>query len=195
MPTVHERPFPVQGVHHLALVCSDMARTVEFYSTVLGFPLVKTVELPSGMGQHFFFDIGGGDSLAFFWLPGGPGPAPGVASPRARPDMGELESAVGSMNHVAFTVPLEHLGTYRDRLVARGIECSAIVHHDDSRDTVTDVSHPGVFLSSVYFQDPDGILLELAAWTRQLDPGDVRHTPAGAVPVGAGHAPTTTREH
>jgi catechol 2,3-dioxygenase-like lactoylglutathione lyase family enzyme len=47
-----------------------MARTVDFYSNVLGFPLVKTVELPAGWGQHFFFDIGGGATLAFFWFPG-----------------------------------------------------------------------------------------------------------------------------
>ena len=40
----------IRGLNHLALVCSDMARTVDFYSNVLGFPLVKTVELPGGMG-------------------------------------------------------------------------------------------------------------------------------------------------
>ena len=67
----------IQGVSHLALVCSDMARTVDFYSGVLGFELIKTVELPAGMGQHFFFDIGNGDSLAFFWFPDAPPAAPG----------------------------------------------------------------------------------------------------------------------
>jgi catechol 2,3-dioxygenase-like lactoylglutathione lyase family enzyme len=44
----------IRGVNHLALVRSDMARTVDFYTNVLGFPLVKTVELPAGWGQHFF---------------------------------------------------------------------------------------------------------------------------------------------
>ena len=39
--------------------------------------------------------------------------------------------------------------------------------------------HPGVFVRSVYFQDPDGILLELAAWTKALDESDVRHAPVG----------------
>jgi len=39
--------------------------------------------------------------------------------------------------------------------------------------------HPGVYVRSVYFQDPDGILLELAAWTKDgFDASDVRHTPA-----------------
>ena len=58
------REFDIRGVNHLALVCKDMARTVEFYRDVLGMPLVKTIDLPGGHGQHFFFDIGNGDSLA-----------------------------------------------------------------------------------------------------------------------------------
>jgi len=41
--------------------------------------------------------------------------------------------------------------------------------------------HPGVFVRSIYFQDPDGILLEFACWTRQFGPDDVSHQPAGAV--------------
>jgi len=64
------------------VVCSDMARTVDFYSGLLGFPLVKTVELPGGRGQHFFFDIGGGGSLAFFWFPDAP-PGCGACPTRA----------------------------------------------------------------------------------------------------------------
>jgi hypothetical protein len=43
--------------------------------------------------------------------------------------------------------------------------------------------HDGVFVRSVYFQDPDGILLELAAWTRTFGSDDVRHVPARAVEV------------
>jgi catechol 2,3-dioxygenase-like lactoylglutathione lyase family enzyme len=172
--------FELQGVHHLALVCSDMARTVDFYSNVLGLRLIKTVELPAGMGQHFFFDIGNGDALAFFWFAEGPPAAPGIAAPLARPDNGDAASAVASMNHVALEVAPERIDEYRDRLVTRGIACSEVVNHDDSEWTVSEEMHPGVFLKSVYFQDPDGILLELAAWTRVLDESDVRHAPAHA---------------
>jgi catechol 2,3-dioxygenase-like lactoylglutathione lyase family enzyme len=178
-------PFAYQGVHHLALVCSDMARTVDFYTNVLQMPLVKTIELPAGMGQHFFFDCGGGDCLAFFWFPNGPGPAPGIASPRARPDTGELETAVASMNHVAFNVADDQIEGYRDRLMAAGVACSEVVAHDDSEWTVAKKMHPGVYLRSVYFQDPDGILLELCSWVRPLTPDDVRHEPARAVGTGA----------
>src|SRR5215207_9501237 len=99
------KEFQLSGINHLALVCSDMERTVEFYKTVLGMPLVKTIELPNGMGQHFFFDIGNNDSLAFFWFPNARERAPGVASPAGLPGMGDLSTAHGSMNHVAFSVP------------------------------------------------------------------------------------------
>jgi len=77
--------FELGGINHLALVCSDMERTVDFYTNVLGMPLIKTIELPAGMGQHFFFDCGGGDALAFFWFPDAPPPAPGIASRSADP--------------------------------------------------------------------------------------------------------------
>lgn len=177
--------FELGGVHHLALVCRDMARTVDFYTNVLGMPLVKTIELPADMGQHFFFDCGGGDSLAFFWFPDAPEPAPGVSAPAARPDTGDLTSAMGSMNHVAFTVPAEKMDEYRERLVAAGVPCSDVVNHDDSEFGVCDDLHPGVYVRSLYFQDPDGILLEFACWTRALGaPGDVAHEPArAAVPA------------
>jgi catechol 2,3-dioxygenase-like lactoylglutathione lyase family enzyme len=55
--------FELRGVNHIALVSSDMARTVRFYRDVLGMPLVKTLDLPDGKGQHFFFDIGNNDCL------------------------------------------------------------------------------------------------------------------------------------
>lgn len=175
----------LQGVSHLALVCSDMARTVDFYTNVLGLTLTKTIELPMDMGQHFFFDIGNGDALAFFWFPDGPPAAPGIAAPLARPDTGDLVSAVGSMNHIALQVSPDKIDEYREQLVAKGVDCSVVVNHDDSEWTVSEEMHPGVFVRSVYFQDPDGILLELAAWTRKLDASDVRHAAASPRPAVA----------
>ena len=176
-----EGRFEFRGVNHLALVCRDMARTVDFYTNVLGMPLVKTIELPAGMGQHFFFDCGGGDTLAFFWFPDAPEPAPGVSAPAGRPDQGSLTSAIGSMNHVAFSVPPERIEEYRRRLLAAGVDCTEVANHDDSEWGIADEPHPGVFVRSVYFQDPDGILLELACWTRPLTAADVSHQPARAI--------------
>lgn len=175
-----KKDFEFRGINHLALVCSDMERTVDFYSNVLGMPLVKTIELPFGMGQHFFFDAGGGDCIAFFWFPDAPRAAPGVASASALPGRGELATAHASMNHVAFDVDPELIETYAARLKAKGIECTEVANHDESELQVSKALHPGVYIRSVYFFDPDGILLEFAAWTRALRPDDVRHAPISA---------------
>ena len=173
--------FRFGGINHLALVSSDMGRTVDFYTQILEMPLVKTIELPFGLGQHFFFDCGGGDTLAFFWFADAEESVPGISGPGVRPDTGSLTSAIGSMNHVAFSVPADEIESYRDRLIARGVACSAVANHDDSELGIADGLHDGVFVRSVYFLDPDGILLEFAAWTRPFGPDDVRHRAAGRV--------------
>jgi catechol 2,3-dioxygenase-like lactoylglutathione lyase family enzyme len=180
--------FELRGINHLALVCRDMARTVDFYTNVLGMPLVKTIELPAGLGQHFFFDCGGGDCLAFFWFPDAPDGVPGISAPKGRPDTAELTSAVGSMNHVAFAVPPEKIVEYKARLEAAGVPCSEVANHDDSEWGISNEVHDGVFVRSVYIQDPDGILLEFACWTRPLGPGDIHHKPATA-PIAASATP------
>jgi catechol 2,3-dioxygenase-like lactoylglutathione lyase family enzyme len=172
--------FDLRGVNHIALVCRDMAATVDFYTNVLGMPLTKTINLPRG-GQHFFFDIGNGDSLAFFWFPGAPEAVPGVASAANLPGKGDISSAHGSMNHLAFNVPLDKFEAYRERLVAKGVEVSPVVDHDDSPSGIAKEFYPGVFVRSCYFRDPDGILLEFAAWTRTMgQEGDVQHAPVNA---------------
>jgi catechol 2,3-dioxygenase-like lactoylglutathione lyase family enzyme len=172
--TAKNTEFELRGVNHLALVCRDMDRTVDFYCNVLGMPLVKTIDLPLGYGQHFFFDIGNGDSLAFFWFADAPPAAPGVSSPRGLPGSDDsMTSAVASMNHVAFDVAPERFDEYVARLKAKGVEVSEVMNHDDSEYGVAKEMHDGVFVRSVYFFDPDGVLLEFAAWTRELGPQDV----------------------
>lgn len=175
-----KREFDIRGVHHLALVCKDMARTVDFYCNVLGLPLVKTIELPDGLGQHFFFDLGNGNALAFFWFPDSPEAAPGVAAPRALVGRGSITTAHGSMNHVAFDVPAEKLEEYRRRLIAKGVEVTEVINHDESPWQVSRTITATTFVRSIYFFDPDGILLEFAGWTRKIGEGEVRHKPATA---------------
>jgi catechol 2,3-dioxygenase-like lactoylglutathione lyase family enzyme len=172
--------FELRGINHLALVCRDMERTVDFYTNVLGMPLVRTIELPAGMGQHFFFDCGGGDTLAFFWFPNAPEGIPGLSSPAGRPDQADLTTAIASMNHVAFDVPPAKIEEYRDRLIAAGVPCTEIANHDDSEFGISAELHDEVYIRSVYFMDPDGILLEFACWLREFRPGDVSHAPARA---------------
>lgn len=171
--TQDEPGFRYRGIHHVALVSRDMARTVAFYRDLLGMPLVKTLELPDGKGQHFFFDAGGGASVAFFWYPQAPEAQPGVVqAPR-----GGGVSAHGSMNHLAFAVDLATLEACRQRLAAAGVEVTEVVDH---RDPAIVVDGDSTFVRSIYFHDPDGVRLEFAAWTRDLQPADVRHEPRSA---------------
>jgi catechol 2,3-dioxygenase-like lactoylglutathione lyase family enzyme len=175
--------FDIRGVNHIALVCSDMARTVDFYANVLGMPLIKTIDLPNGAGQHFFFDIGNGDSLAFFWFRDAPASSPGIASAGHLPTSGKsMVSAHGSMNHLALNVPVDKIEAYYERLVAKGLKPGVILNHDDSEKQVSLEETPTTFVRSIYFFDPDGICLEFAAWTREIDPRrDVLHEPVDAL--------------
>ncbi len=132
------------------------------------------------MGQHFFFDIGNGDSLAFFWFPDAPDKAVGVAAPSALPGRGLLTTAHGAMNHVAFNVPRDRIEEYREKLAARGIEVTEIMNHDNSPTQVSETLTDDVYVRSLYFFDPDGILLEFACWERELGPEDTRVAPATA---------------
>ena len=171
--------FEFGGINHLALVSSDMARTVDFYTNVLGMPLIKTLEIPGG-AQHFFFDCGNGDSLAFFWFPDAPPSAPGIASAGQLPGRGSIVSAHGSMNHVAFDVPTDKFDEYVAKLTSKGVAVSPVLNHDDSETTIASELHEGVFVRSVYFRDPDGVLLEFACWTKTFGPHDALHAPANA---------------
>jgi catechol 2,3-dioxygenase-like lactoylglutathione lyase family enzyme len=171
--------FDIRGVHHLALVCKDMARTVRFYRDVLGMPLTKTINLPNG-GQHFFFDIGNGDSLAFFWFPGAAEASPGQAAPENLPTRGDFRSAHGSMNHIAFTVPAERFDDYHRRLIDKGIDVTPILNHDNSPRGVAESFTDEVYVRSMYFFDPDGACLEFAAWTRELGPDEACDAPFDA---------------
>ena len=144
------KEFELRGVNHVALVCEDMARTVDFYTNVLGMPLTKTIDLPGGMGQHFFFDM----------------------APARQVGEGSIATAHGSMNHIAFDVAPEKMEEYRERLVAKGIEVTEIVNHDNSPMQASAEVTDDVFVRSMYFWDPDGIMLEFAAWTREIRPDE-----------------------
>jgi catechol 2,3-dioxygenase-like lactoylglutathione lyase family enzyme len=184
MAETRSSQFEMRGYNHIALVCSDMQKTVDFYEGILGFPLIKTLEFPNGGGQHFFFQVTESDGIAFFWFPNAPASAPGIAGAgwgrtdeygNRLPGFGML-SAAGSMHHLAFDVPLEKMDEYRDRLIAAGVEVTDFLRHaDDSQGNGEEE-----FIRSLYFGGPDGIVLEFASWTRPLNERDVSHTPARA---------------
>jgi catechol 2,3-dioxygenase-like lactoylglutathione lyase family enzyme len=182
--------FELRGINHLALVCSDMARTVDFYSNLLGMPLVGDIEMPNGMGHHFFFDIGKGDLLAFFCFRSAPKAAPGVASPRKNigdsADPNDLITAHASMNHVAFDVPAEKIDEYRERLKASGIRCT-LINHDKPPGHHGETVSEATIIRSIYFMDPDGIVLEFAAWMHPKE--ELFEKPAAAVQADVGQPP------
>ncbi|MCP4086999.1 MAG: hypothetical protein GY745_18400 [Actinomycetia bacterium] len=132
--------------------------------------------------QEVFRSTGSGsnNSLAFFWFPNAPEAAPGVAMAGEMPGGGDIVSAHGSMNHVAFDVPADKFDEYVEKLKEKGLEPSPVLNHDNSETTVSRELHPGVFVRSVYFRDPDGVLLVFACWTSEFGPEDVAHAPANA---------------
>lgn len=80
-----------RGVHHVALLCADVERTVRFYQELLEFPLTDMFENRDYQGStHFFFDIGAGNGLAFFDLPG--------------LDLGPYQEVLGGLHHLAISV-------------------------------------------------------------------------------------------
>ena len=190
----HQNPtFDIQGLNHLALVCSDMQRTVDFYTGILGMRLVKTMEYSgeTGNGQHFFFDMGNGrDAIAFFWFENAPPAAPGLAQNGGRIEGAPRGSAIGAMDHVAFDVPRDKIEEYRDKLVEMGVEVTEVVNHSNrpgekgtrgpSDQYLPDEPTEDTFVRSIYFQDPDGITLEFACWGRPFEEGDIEHEPKTA---------------
>ena len=104
-----ERPASTaRGLHHTALISSDVERTVRFYQDVLGFPLTELIENRDYPGSsHFFFDIGNGNLIAFFDFPG-----LGV-SPYAE--------VLGGLHHVAISVEPDRWRELVGRLAAAGV--------------------------------------------------------------------------
>lgn len=129
-----ERPASTaRGVHHMALICSDVERTIQFYQGVLGFPLIELMEnrdYPNS--SHLFFDIGNDNLLAFFDFPG--------------LGLGPIIETIGSVQHIAISVAPEQFEPLKARL-----EANNVPYIGPDRGAV----------DSLYFKDPDGIQIEL----------------------------------
>ena len=161
--------FRYGGVNHVALVCKDMAQTVDFYENVMEMPLVRSMGV--GAHQHFFFDCGGGGTIAFFWFADPPPYAPGVASQPLDVRKDGMMSAIASMNHLALNIPLEDFDAAVARLRSKGVKCH-VINHSDGPEGHADEPNERTWIRSVYFTDPNGIKLELAALTRPFRESD-----------------------
>ena len=83
-----------RGTHHTALISSDVEQTIRFYQGVLEFPLTDLMDNRDYPGStHFFFDIGNGNTIAFFDFPG--------------LDLGPSKEVIGGLHHVAISVEPE----------------------------------------------------------------------------------------
>ena len=103
-----QRTTTGRGIHHTALISSDVERTCRFYQDVLGLPLIEMFENRDLEGStHFFFDVGHGNTLAFFDLPG--------------LDLGPYTEVLGGLHHVAVSVGLQDWARIRENLDAEGV--------------------------------------------------------------------------
>jgi catechol 2,3-dioxygenase-like lactoylglutathione lyase family enzyme len=110
MPAKQDRPASsARGIHHTALISSDVRRTVEFYQGLLGFPLIDMFENRDLPGStHFFFDVGNGNTLAFFDLPG--------------VDAGPYAEVLGGLHHLAISMDPARWQQIRTEMDAQGID-------------------------------------------------------------------------
>ena len=102
-----------RGVHHVALLSSDVEQTIAFYQGLLEFPLTELFENRDYRGStHFFFDIGHGNALAFFDMPG--------------LDLGPYAEVLGGLHHLAISVEPDNWERIKANLEAAGVEVVVI---------------------------------------------------------------------
>ena len=102
-------PSSARGLHHLALISSNVERTIAFYQGLLEFPLTELFENRDYRGStHFFFDIGNGNLLAFFDFPG--------------LDLRDYAELLGGLHHIAISVAPDRWDHLRAKLDASGVE-------------------------------------------------------------------------
>ena len=144
----------LHGVDHTARPTWKLAETVRFYRDIMGLPLIHAVTAKGwGRGSdehpdflHFFFDAGGGSSIAFFYYIGA-----------EQPEAMKLPRGYLSLsNHTAWSVKsAEELAAWKIRLETQGIRVSEEIHHE-----VT---------ASIYFRDPNGYPIEISLPLRQVE--------------------------
>lgn len=136
-----------RGINHLALVTPDMDATTRFYAGVLDMPLVAT--LMAGPMRHYFFDMGHGNTVAFFEIADAETFRKGAGSPAPHPVQ---------LDHISFNVEDEAaLVALQERLTEAGTEVTRVVDHDIFR--------------SIYFTDNNGIALEASYWVHGAPDG------------------------
>ncbi len=150
------------GVHHLGLATLDIDRTIEFYTKKIGWEIgwCDIIEPPEGGKiKHVFFDTGDGTFVAFM----APEKVPGLPEEFAT-DINSAQKLPPAFYHFAFWMDdVPALEARRAELESKGIDVTPVVDHEWCR--------------SIYFKDPNGLLLEYCATVRQFNEEDkvMRH--------------------
>jgi len=128
-----------QGVHHITLVGADRQTSIDFWEGVLGMPFVfEQPNLDVPQESHLYFDPGDGRLITIF------------TREDRKPDPERTSTDQGSVHHIAFWVSKATFSQAVERLDKRGIKHSGVKDRG--------------FMDSIYFQDPLGLLIELAAY-------------------------------
>jgi catechol 2,3-dioxygenase-like lactoylglutathione lyase family enzyme len=115
-PDEERPPSSARGLHHFAVVARDVEETIRFYQELLEFPLTEIFENRDHKGSnHFFFDIGNNNLLAFFDFPG--------------LDLGPYAEVLGGLHHIAISVEPEKWEHLRRKLDEAGVE---YLHESDT---------------------------------------------------------------
>jgi glyoxalase family protein len=133
------RKLQTQGVHHITIVGADRQTSIDFWEGVLGMPFVfEQPNLDNESESHLYFDPGDGRLITIF-----------TNEDRA-PDPTRTATDPGCVHHLAFAISQVTFSQAVERLDERGI------HHSGVKDRG--------FMDSIYFQDPLGLLIELASY-------------------------------
>jgi catechol 2,3-dioxygenase-like lactoylglutathione lyase family enzyme len=133
------RRIQTQGAHHITLVGADRETSIELWEGLLGMPFVfEQPNLDNPSESHLYFDPGDGRLITVF------------TNEDRRPDAGRTSTDVGSVHHLAFAVSAATFAQTVGRLEERGIRHSGVKDRG--------------FMDSIYFEDPLGLLIELASY-------------------------------
>jgi catechol 2,3-dioxygenase-like lactoylglutathione lyase family enzyme len=143
------RKLQSQGVHHITIVGADRQTSIDFWEGVLGMPFVfEQPNLDNASESHLYFDPGDGRLITIFTN------EDRVADPERTP------TDPGCVHHLAFAVSAASFVQAVERLDERGIRHSGVKDRG--------------FMDSIYFEDPLGLLIELASY-RFVPPAGFTH--------------------
>jgi len=133
------RKIQSQGVHHITIVGADRQTSIDFWEGLLGMPFVfEQPNLDNESESHLYFDPGDGRLITVF------------TNEERRADPGRLSRDPGPVHHIAFSLSQATFARVVDRLDERGIRHSGVKDRG--------------FMDSIYFDDPLGLLIELASY-------------------------------